>query len=101
GNIEKKHQGQAEFALTELGRQQAAALAERWRGDGVQFTRIFASPLQRARHTAEIINQALNVPLELDPMLAERHLGELTGLTHTVASQQVPPPPFLTPYEPY
>lgn len=101
GNLDKKHQGQAEYPLTELGRQQAAALAARWQQDGVQFTRVFASPLQRARTTAEIVSQAVNAPLEIDPMLAERHLGELTGLTHAVASKQVPPPPFLTPYEPY
>lgn len=101
GNIDKKHQGQAEFPLTELGRRQAAALAAHWRGEKVQFMRIFSSPLQRARQTAEVVNEALGAPLELDPMLAERHLGELTGLTHDVASRQVPPPPFLTPYEPY
>ncbi|QYK50603.1 MAG: histidine phosphatase family protein [Anaerolineales bacterium] len=101
GNIDKKHQGQAEFPLTELGRQQATALAEQWRGEKVEFTRIFSSPLQRARQTAEIVKDALGAHLELDPMLAERHLGELTGLTHELASQQVPPPPFLTPYEPY
>jgi broad specificity phosphatase PhoE len=101
GNIEKKHQGQSEFPLTELGQRQAQALAERWQAEGVSFARIYSSPLERARRTTEIINEALACPVEYDPQLAERHLGELTGLTHDVARNQVPPPPFLTPYEPY
>jgi broad specificity phosphatase PhoE len=101
GNIESKHQGQSEFPITERGHRQALALAERWRNEGASFARIFSSPLQRAAQTTEIINKVLNAPVEYDPLLAERHLGELTGLTHAVAAQQVPPPPFLTPYEPY
>lgn len=101
GNLDHKHQGQAEFPLTALGRQQAAALATRWRSAGQQFTRIFASPLQRARQTAEIVQQQVPAPLELEPLLAERHLGELTGLSHAEASRRVPPPPFLTPYQGY
>lgn len=101
GNLDSKHQGQSEFPITPRGEQQAAALAERWRSEGVSFDRVFSSPLQRARQTTEIVNAALNAPVEYDPLLAERHLGELTGLTHAVAAEKVPPPPFLTPYEPY
>lgn len=101
GNIEKRHQGQSEFPLTELGRRQAQALAGRWQAEGLAFDRIFSSPLERARLTTEAIRAALPAPVEYDPLLAERHLGDLTGLTHEAARHSVPPPPFLTPYEPY
>lgn len=101
GNIENKHQGQSEFPLTPLGRRQAEALGDRWSQEQRHFDRIISSPLQRARQTAEIVNRRLNAPMEFDALLAERHLGELTGLTHTEAAQTVPPPSFLNPYDPY
>jgi broad specificity phosphatase PhoE len=101
GNIESKHQGQSEFPITELGHRQAHALADRWGREQKKFDRVFCSPLQRARQTAEIVNTVLKSPIEFDALLAERHLGELTGLTHEEASRTVPPPPFLTPYQPY
>jgi broad specificity phosphatase PhoE len=47
------------------------------------------------------VNACLGVPVEKDPVWAERHLGELTGLDHETASREVPPPPFLNIYEPY
>jgi 2,3-bisphosphoglycerate-dependent phosphoglycerate mutase len=101
GNIENRHQGQSEFPLTELGRRQAQALGDRWGREQVTFDRIFSSPLQRAKETAEIVNRAINCPLEFDEVLAERDLGELTGLTHDEGKVRVPPPPFLTPYGAY
>lgn len=101
GNIESKHQGQSEFPITERGQRQAEALADRWQREQVSFDRIFSSPLQRARQTTQIVNRVLNAPIEYDSLLAERHLGELTGLTHAAAAEKVPPPPFLTPYQPY
>lgn len=101
GNLEERHQGQSEFPITELGRRQASALAARWGHEDVRFDRIFSSPLERAKQTTEIINTVLNAPVEYDAIWAERHLGDLTGLTHEVAKDQVPPPPFLNPYEPY
>jgi broad specificity phosphatase PhoE len=101
GNIESRHQGQSEFPITALGRRQAEALAQRWLREQRTFDRIISSPLQRARQTAEIVNAALHAPLEFEPLLSERHLGELTGLTHEEGRVHVPPPTFLSPYEPY
>lgn len=101
GNLEGKHQGQSEFPITELGRRQAEALAARWAHEKRSFDRVLSSPLQRARQTAEIVNGVLKAPIEFDPIWAERHLGELTGLSHAEAAQSVPPPRFLNPYEPY
>ncbi len=58
GNAELRWQGQADFALTDKGREQAQALADRWRSEGMQFDHILASPLKRAKETADIIADA-------------------------------------------
>ena len=80
GNAEGKHQGQADFELTEKGRTQARALAERWQVEKQHFDRIVSSPLMRARETAEVISGMLNTPLEFDPLWMERDNGLLAGL---------------------
>ncbi len=98
GNLENRFQGHADFSLTETGRLQARALAERWQAEGRAFDRAFSSPLARARETAEIVCAALNVPLELDPEWMEINNGLLAGLSDEEASQTVPRPEFMTPY---
>jgi broad specificity phosphatase PhoE len=63
--------------LTVTGRLQAAALAERLRGQ--PLTRIYTSPIPRARETAEILSLELNVPLEIADALREPDCGILEG----------------------
>jgi len=63
--------------LTEAGRLQAEALAERLRGK--PLTRIYASPILRARQTGESLSAALTVPLELTDGLREPDCGVLEG----------------------
>ncbi|MFT3895959.1 MAG: histidine phosphatase family protein [Anaerolineales bacterium] len=98
GNVESRWQGQSEYPLTEKGRSQARALAERWKNDGTKFDLAIASPLGRARETAEIVTSALNVKLELDPIWMERDIGEMEGLTAEEIRQK-PQPPYTTPYD--
>jgi broad specificity phosphatase PhoE len=98
GNAESRFQGQADFQLTERGRMQAAALAERWRNEGLVFDGCVASPLLRARETAEIVAAVLSIPLEFDPIWMELDNGLIAGLNREEADQQVPPPHFMTPY---
>src|SRR5512134_2837155 len=81
GNAEARWQGQSDYALTEKGRAQARALAERWQAEGMKFDLILASPLVRAKETAEIVASALSANVELDPILMERNVGEMSGLT--------------------
>jgi broad specificity phosphatase PhoE len=99
GNAESRWQGQSDYALTEKGRNQAQALAKRWKSEGVKFDLIFASPLVRAKETAEIIAVALNAKVELVPTLMERHIGEMEGLTVEEVRKK-PQPPYVTPYDP-
>ena len=99
GNAESRWQGQADYPLTDKGRLQADVLAEYWLAKKVTFDLILASPQVRARNTAEIIGDALNVPIEFDPLLRERFIGAAAGLTHEELQQQIPQPDFRTPYD--
>jgi broad specificity phosphatase PhoE len=97
GNAQSRWQGQSDYPLTERGRTQARALAERWQSEEVRFDLVITSPLGRAKETAEIIASALNVKVELDPIWLERDIGEMEGLTAEEVRQK-PPPPYVTPY---
>jgi 2,3-bisphosphoglycerate-dependent phosphoglycerate mutase len=99
GNAQARWQGQSDYALTEKGRAQARALAERWKAEGQEFNLIIASPLVRAKETAEIIAAAVGAPVEYDPILLERHIGEMEGLTADEVRKR-PHPPYVTPYDP-
>jgi probable phosphoglycerate mutase len=78
-NAANRVQGQADPPLDDVGQQQARALAEHLRG--TVFAAIYASPLLRARATAEAIAAERETPLTLDARLRERHMGEWTGQT--------------------
>ena len=99
GNAQDRFQGQADFPLTEDGRNQAAALARRWQADGVTFDQAVSSPLLRARETVEIICSALQVPLEFEPDWMELDNGLLTGLSGEEAARHLLRPALMTPYD--
>lgn len=99
GNAENRFQGQADYPLSEKGRQQAHALAESWHKEGITFDYVIASPLERARETAEIIGRKLNLPpVELDPIWLERDNGKRSGMTWDEVQLHYPDPAFVNPY---
>lgn len=98
GNAQSRWQGQSDYELTDRGRAQALALAERWKSEKVKFDLVIASPLSRARETAEIVASAVGAKIEFDPILLERHIGEMEGLTAEEVRKR-PQPPFVTPYD--
>lgn len=69
--------------LTEHGRLQAEALAERLRrtGEFEGAAALYSSILRRAVETAEILAPALGLDLVSSCSLCERHLGEADGLS--------------------
>src|SRR5271157_343429 len=77
GNAEDRFQGQSDFPLTDKGRAQARALAERWLEEDMEFDLCISSPLARASQTAEIITTRLGLSLEFDPVWKELHNGQL------------------------
>ncbi len=70
-------QGSIDIPLNETGRAQARAAAQHLRGQGIRT--IVASPLSRARVTAEIVAEALGLPVQLDADLREVSWGVQEG----------------------
>lgn len=99
GNFEGRHQGQADFPLTELGREQSKALLDRWKSEAKEFDLVISSPLARARETAEIIASGLNVLQEVDPLWMERDNGLMAGLSEEEVRETLPQPQFIHPYQ--
>jgi len=100
GNFEGRHQGQADFPLTELGRQQTKALVDRWKTEKISFDLVISSPLVRAHETAVMISTELKAPLELDPLWMERDNGLMAGLSEEEVRETLPQFDFIHPYQP-
>lgn len=100
GNAESRWQGQADFPLTDKGREQAQALADRWLAENREFDHIISSPLKRARETADIIATAIQLPVETDPIWMERDIGEIAGMTSAEVKERLPEPIFDNPFAP-
>lgn len=79
GNLSGTVQGSSDLPLTELGQRQLEYLARRCRTLPLQ--KIYVSPLRRAYDTALAVNRHLNVPMEVEPALAEMHFGDWEGVT--------------------
>ena len=86
-------EGNADFALTERGRQQAAALAARLAAE-YRLDALFTSQLRRARETAEAITAATGVAAETDNRLRERSYGRLAGKPISEVQAKHPLPPW-------
>ncbi|HUW84871.1 MAG TPA: histidine phosphatase family protein [Phycisphaerae bacterium] len=78
-NTQGLQQGQMDSDLTDLGRAQARALADRLTGG--QFDALYSSDLGRALETARIIADRAGLDVETDLRLRERDLGILQGIS--------------------
>ncbi|WP_053386598.1 histidine phosphatase family protein [Leucobacter japonicus] len=89
-NIGRRIQGQTDIPLNERGRAQAGEIAELLAGTG-PWTRVIASPLDRARTTADIIAARLGLPQpEIVEDVTERDFGSAEGLLVSDASARWP-----------
>jgi 2,3-bisphosphoglycerate-dependent phosphoglycerate mutase len=100
GNAQGVYQGRAEFDLSEKGRAQARFLGEYWLAHEVTYTQVISSPQARARQTAEIVSEILEIPLEFDDQWQEIDNGVLAGLPLEEALEKHPFPEIMTPYDP-
>ena len=98
---EMVHEGRYDSPLTDRGRAQVTATAERWKCSPVTFDLIISSTLVRASESAHIVSEALGVPIEYDADWMERDNGPLAGLPFEVARAKFPRPDFAGPFEPY
>lgn len=76
-SLSGRHTGRTDVPLTARGEQQAAALGSRLRG--VSFALVLASPLERARRTAELAG--FGDVLAFDADLMEVDYGDYEGRT--------------------
>jgi len=78
-NLQNVRQG-SEGRLTEKGRAQALAAANRFPKDGNGPEVIISSPYERTRETAEIIGKELGMPVEyLDLLIERRNPSQIVG----------------------
>jgi broad specificity phosphatase PhoE len=102
-NIDKVWHGHTDTELTSEGYQQAKQLGEHFHRY-MKPDVIYASPLQRARITAESIAKAFDLEVNLDPRLMEFNLGDWEGRTFDsltadddILAQLVSNPDFTAP----
>ncbi|MEX2464313.1 MAG: histidine phosphatase family protein, partial [Gaiellaceae bacterium] len=87
-NAEKRWQGHADRPLTERGRRQARALAERLAE--IELDVVYSSDLRRARETAEAVAGAKGLEVRALPDLREVDVGSWSGLTRLEAKERFP-----------
>jgi glucosyl-3-phosphoglycerate phosphatase len=87
-NADGRWQGQADPPLSPLGEEQAYDAARRLKAG--QFSRVVSSNLQRALRTAEILAEALGLPVEVDAGLREIDVGDWEGLTRAEINERAP-----------
>ena len=79
-NRDGRVQGQADISLTDVGRQQAKAVASWCQTQQFQSPcELWSSPLCRARETAEIIGKATGLSVNLKDDLVELNAGVFQG----------------------
>ena len=79
GNAAGVLSGAADLPLTDLGRAQAAALGERL--TSLSIAAVYASPLTRARDTAQATADRVGLPVTIVDGLREASLGAAEGLS--------------------
>lgn len=87
-NAEGRLQGRLDFSLSERGRRESERLADRLAQ--LSIAALYASPLRRARETAEIVAQRLDIAVVEHADLMERDVGAMTGLTREEIVAQFP-----------
>jgi broad specificity phosphatase PhoE len=87
-NQEKRWQGHADRPLTERGREQAQALAERVAH--IELDAVYSSDLQRARDTGAVVAESQGLELRQLPELREVDVGSWSGLTRAEAEERFP-----------
>ena len=73
-NAERRFQGQGDVPLNDRGIAQARELAQLAKAE--PLAALYASPVRRARQTAEIVAEAVGLEPRFDPRFAEHDVGD-------------------------
>jgi broad specificity phosphatase PhoE len=76
---ERRFAGSQDIPLTDAGREQCAAVARALASTAVAA--VYASPLERARASAEVIAKPHGLPVRIVPAFSEMSFGSWEGLT--------------------
>ncbi|HLY67491.1 MAG TPA: 2,3-diphosphoglycerate-dependent phosphoglycerate mutase [Chloroflexota bacterium] len=90
-NLENRFTGWVDVALTDTGRDEARAAAERLKDQSIRFDVAYTSVLSRAIETLDIALATLdqrNLPIHKDEALNERMYGDLQGLNKAETAQK-------------
>ena len=87
-NAEQRIQGQLDLPLDDIGRLQAALLAQALAGEGIAA--IYSSDLQRAHDTALALAAATGLSVFTQTALRERAFGRFEGATFAEIEQRWP-----------
>ncbi len=87
-NAEGRIQGHLDVPLSDRGLREAEQLAERLAGMPIEA--LYASTLQRALRTAQIVAKRIEIDLQEREFLMERDVGELSGLTGEEVGEKFP-----------
>lgn len=85
---ERRFTGGRDVSLTPGGRRQCEAVARAL--DGVFLGAVYASPLERARASAEAIAAPHRLPVRVEPAFREMSFGEWEGLTRAEVAVHYP-----------
>ncbi len=90
-DIENRYGGWGDFPLTAKGAEEIKDRITSIKNLNISFEKVFTSPLLRARSTAKIISDSLNLPLEVFEYAKEQNkYGVLTGLEKSEANMKYP-----------
>lgn len=87
-NSRRRYWGRTDVALSDAGKEQAAALAERLAGEKLRA--VYSSDLERASFTAAAIAARHRLPVTIRPELREIDFGELEGMTFDEIARDYP-----------
>ena len=82
--------GWSNHPLTDEGLKQSEELAKKLKDDNCDAEIIYSSDLLRAKQTAEILAQLLNLKIEYTPDFREVNNGDLAGINNDLANELYP-----------
>ena len=94
-NFKSIVQGRIDNPLNDVGRSQARTTGIKLKDLNIKFDHVYSSPLKRAKESASIINDILNIgSVEVIDDLTEREFGNLEGLDVSYMRSLVKDPNF-------